>query len=68
MDAVWFEHKVVVELDSQLAHGTAARLEKDHRRDLALRGAGFTVLRYTWAQLTQTPELVLTDLRRALGL
>ena len=68
VDAVWFEQKVVVELDSQLAHGTATRLEKDHRRDLALRGAGFTVLRYTWAQLTETPELVLADLRRALGL
>jgi predicted transcriptional regulator of viral defense system len=68
VDAVWFERKVVVELDSHLAHGTPARLEKDHRRDLDLRAAGYTVLRYTWHQLTQTPAVVLADLRRALRL
>lgn len=68
VDAVWFEEKVVVELDGHLAHGTPARLEHDHRRDVDLRAAGYTVLRYTWAQLTDTPELVIADLGRALGL
>jgi very-short-patch-repair endonuclease len=67
-DAVWFAQKVIVELDSHLAHGTPAALERDHQRDVALRAAGYTVLRYTWQQLTQTPELVVVDLRRALGL
>ena len=64
VDAVWFDQKVVVELDSHLAHGTPSRLEADHRRDLDLRAAGFTVLRYTWQQVTETPELVLADLRK----
>jgi very-short-patch-repair endonuclease len=64
VDAVWFEPKVAVELDSHMAHGTPARLEDDHRRDLDLRAAGFTVLRYTWAQLRDTPEEVVADLRR----
>jgi predicted transcriptional regulator of viral defense system len=68
VDAAWFEHRVIVELDSHLAHGTPARLESDHQRDLALRAAGYTVLRYTWQQLTEAPELVVADLRRALGL
>jgi len=36
----------------------AARLESDHRRDLALRAAGYTVLRYTWHQVTRTPDRV----------
>jgi very-short-patch-repair endonuclease len=67
VDAVWFDQKVVVELDSQLAHGTPAALERDHRRDLELRAAGYTVLRYTWQQLTETPEPAATDLRRHLG-
>ncbi|HZO60453.1 MAG TPA: DUF559 domain-containing protein, partial [Solirubrobacterales bacterium] len=68
VDAVWFEQAVIVELDSHLAHGAPARLEQDHQRDLALRAAGYTVLRYTWQQLTQTPERVVADLRRALRL
>ena len=65
---MWFEQRVVVELDSHLAHGTPARLENDHRRDLDLRAAGYTVLRYTWQQVTTTPELVVADLRRRLRL
>ena len=68
VDAVWFDQKVIVELDSHLAHGTPSRLEQDHQRDLDLRAAGYIVLRYTWQQLTETPELVIADLRRALGL
>ena len=68
VDAVWFDEHVAVELDSHLAHGTPARLEEDHRRDLELRAAGYTVLRYTWQQVTTTPELVVADLRRRLRL
>jgi very-short-patch-repair endonuclease len=64
VDAVWLEQTVVVELDSHLAHSTSPRLEKDHRRDLELRAAGYIVLRYTWQQVTETPELVVADLRR----
>jgi hypothetical protein len=64
VDAVWFEHKVAVELDSRLAHDLPSRLEEDHQRDLELRAAGYVVLRYTWRQLRDQPELVVADLRR----
>jgi very-short-patch-repair endonuclease len=67
VDAVWYAQRVVVELDSRLAHDASWRLERDHRRDLDLRAAGYTVLRYTWQQVTQTPDRVVADLRRALG-
>jgi very-short-patch-repair endonuclease len=64
VDAVWRAQRVVVELDSRLAHSTARNIENDHRRDLDVRAAGFIVLRYTWRQLIDEPERVVADLRR----
>ena len=64
VDAVWFEQKVIVELDSRLAHSSSRSIENDHRRDLDLRAAGYTVLRYTWHQVTGRPDRVAGDLRR----
>lgn len=68
VDALWRDQHVIVELDGREAHGTPAQVARDHERDLRLRAAGFTVLRYTWRQITRLPDLVLADLRRALGL
>jgi very-short-patch-repair endonuclease len=63
VDAVWFEQRVVVELDGHAAHATPAAVEADRRRDLELRTAVYTVLRYTWRQLTAESGLVVADLR-----
>ncbi len=68
VDAVWFDRRVVVELDGQGGHRTPAQLERDHTRDLQLRAAGFTVVRYTWAQVTTQARIVAADLRRLLAL
>jgi very-short-patch-repair endonuclease len=64
VDAVWRDHNIVVELDSRLAHSTTRAIENDHGRDLDLRAAGFTVLRYTWRQVVEEPRRVVADLRR----
>ena len=68
VDALWRDQRVIVELDGKGNHGTPAQIARDHDRDLRLRALGFTVLRYAWEQLMRRPDLVLTDLRRALGL
>lgn len=68
VDALWRNARVVVELDGHKSHARTAAAERDRHRDLTLRAAGFTVLRYTWQQVTREPELVVTDLRRALSL
>jgi very-short-patch-repair endonuclease len=67
VDAFWRQQRLVVELDGHAAHGSAAALERDRQRELKLRAAGYSVMRYTWQQVTEQSELVLADLRAALA-
>jgi hypothetical protein len=67
VDALWREPRVIAEVDGRGAHDTAARMERDRGRDLALRVAGYFVVRYTWRQVTAEPERVAADLRAALA-
>jgi predicted transcriptional regulator of viral defense system len=67
VDGLWEKSHLVVELDSQGAHGTAIRVGNDHDRDLALRAAGYDVRRYTWHQVTKRRREVAGDLRAALA-
>jgi len=62
IDAMWREQRVVVELDGQDAHHTAAQLERDHQRDLVLRQNHYQTRRYTWQQITRKSTAVIADL------
>lgn len=66
VDALWREQRLVVELDGVASHAGPARMEADRGRELRLRAAGFTVLRYTWTQVTRAPAAVAADALRAL--
>lgn len=66
VDFAWPHAMVIVEIDGRAWHAIQAAWGEDHERDLALRLRGWRSLRYTYRQLTQTPELVLLDLRSAL--
>jgi very-short-patch-repair endonuclease len=44
-----------------------AIFERDRRRDMALRDAGYEVVRVTWRQLVDEPLVVIAHIARALG-
>jgi very-short-patch-repair endonuclease len=67
VDFLWREERLVVETDSFAYHRGSVAFEDDHARDLDLRGAGFTVHRFTERQLEQEPGRVISDVTRALG-
>lgn len=68
VDALWREARLVVELDGHEAHDRPAAAERDRHRELRLRAEGFTILRYTWQQVTREATLVVRDVSAALGL
>jgi hypothetical protein len=67
VDAVWLEAKLVVELDGRKFHSDAEALVADSEKTRYLRSLGFRVLRFTWNDVVERPEWVLSQLRRALG-
>ncbi|MFN8162356.1 MAG: DUF559 domain-containing protein [Solirubrobacterales bacterium] len=58
VDFLWREHRVVVETDGYRYHRGSTAFEDDHDRDLELHTEGFDVLRFTYRQVTSTPERV----------
>jgi very-short-patch-repair endonuclease len=66
VDFLWREQRVVVEADSWTYHRGSVAFEDDHARELDLRAAGCTVLRFTDRQLEEEPGRVVADVARAL--
>jgi very-short-patch-repair endonuclease len=57
---------VIVEVDGRATHGTAEAFESDPVRQNALVLDGWTVLRFTWKQITRDPDYVADALSRVL--
>jgi very-short-patch-repair endonuclease len=68
VDCVWPDQRLIVELDGRAVHDTFHAFEQDRVRDRVLAAAGWHVIRVTWRQLHEEPQLVEADLRRLLGL
>jgi hypothetical protein len=66
VDALWRQERVVVELDSRVAHSSEARRLTDHERDLHLRELDYVIRRYSWHQVFTKPAQLAVDARRTL--
>jgi very-short-patch-repair endonuclease len=67
VDAVWPELFLAVELDGREEHGTPDAVVVDRRRELAVRNAGFEVLRYGSEQLGHQGDQTAKDLMAAMA-
>ncbi len=65
-DFIWPAERVIVELDSWEFHKPRSAFERDRRKDMALRDAGYTVIRITGRQLKEEPLMVIAHIARAL--
>lgn len=66
-DLVFAAARLVVELDGWAFHSDLDRFQRDRTRQNRLVAAGWTVLRFTWADLHDRPEAVIATIRAALG-
>jgi very-short-patch-repair endonuclease len=66
VDCHWPGTAQIVELDGWEGHGTRSAFREDRARDRALRVAGYSVTRLTWAQLEDEPAAIAADLRTLL--
>ncbi len=66
VDFIWPAAKLVVEVDGYASHGTRSAFERDRDRDSALAARGYTVLRFTWRDVTRRPAVVAERVRQVL--
>ena len=63
LDAALPQHRLAIEVDGRRFHDDSAdRFESDRDRQNALIGAGWRVLRFTWAMLVNEPERVIAQI------
>jgi very-short-patch-repair endonuclease len=67
LDYAWPDRLLAVEVDGYGPHSSREAFQSDRARQNALVLAGWTVLRFTWADVRDRPAAVAAVLRRALG-
>jgi very-short-patch-repair endonuclease len=67
IDVAFPDAKVAVEVDGWAWHVDVDRFRSDRRKGNALANAGWTVLRFTWHDLTTRPDYVVAAVRMALA-
>jgi very-short-patch-repair endonuclease len=68
VDFLWPDRHLVVEVDGWAAHRTKVAFQRDRTHTNALQLAGYTVLRFTWQDLTGRASAVAAQIRQVLGL
>lgn len=67
VDFAWPQHRLVVECDGRRWHDPSDARDADRRRDNTCAILGWTVLRFTWAEVVHQPDAVIAAVRAALA-
>jgi len=67
LDLAFVHERIAVEVDGWAWHSDVERFRANRRRQNALVLAGWTVLRFTWDDLTNRPEQVVAQIQAALA-
>lgn len=68
VDFAYEDHRLLIEGDSRRWHTLLNSFEVDRERDNAATLAGWRTLRFTWSQITETPDRVVAAIRSGLEL
>jgi very-short-patch-repair endonuclease len=68
VDFLWRREKVVVEVDGFAHHASKASFERDRARDAEISACGIQVVRVTWRQIVDEPEVLLVRLAQTLAI
>jgi very-short-patch-repair endonuclease len=63
VDFVWRDRRLIVEVDGYAYHRSPSAFEADRERDVKLTVADWSVLRFTWAQITRRQSWVADAIR-----
>ncbi len=66
-DFLWRRHRVIGEADGAAKYRQVSQLVEEKRREEALRGAGWTVVRWGWPEAVTDPQVMVRRLRAALA-
>ena len=63
VDFLWPDQRLVVEADGETFHDNPLAFERDRKRDRELQLNGYRVLRFTYAQVENEPDAVISAIR-----
>lgn len=66
VDALWEKERLIVELDGRAYHSDPASRARDAAKDAYLRSMGYTVVRFSFQQVSENPEWVIREVIRLL--
>jgi very-short-patch-repair endonuclease len=67
IDAAYPERRIAIEVDGFEAHSSPDAFQRDRTRQNRLVALGWTVLRFTWADVVQRPTMVAQTIREAIN-